>query len=373
MQAKKMVRQRDCIRALKKKYAEDEARFQRQNAEITKEYVRIAQSYRELQLRFRNVAFTDFNAFREVWNLNERRLHDLVCKILEADRVVMQQQLGHEAKPTNPDYLKRWIIGTEEFEALTKTPQAPSQVSPDEAVIKTGSELMRSAILSEPLEHLRRLVTNEVGFLVDERVNSLLQSSKAYTTDEDARATIQLDVLLQELGVTDPDDVEQLLTHFLRDTEFGELESTGFVRPYQVLECLRKFVDAFHPNRQQNQMTLFNQISADATLNTSSEVARAILQLQVRMKRQMVPQRQFWMRKGDVVTEEMWRVWNACFMGQQRYMKELEERSKLILETDKLKQQNAELEMLLSRYLESDANDLLIYAPGQTVDFQKFD
>jgi dynein regulatory complex protein 1 len=184
---------------------------------------------------------------------------------------------------------------------------------------------------------------------------------------------IQLDALLQELGVTDPDDVEQLLSHFIRDTEFGELEAAGFVRPYQVLECLRKFVDEFHPNRQQNQMTLFNQISADATLNTSSEVARAILQLQVKMKKQMIPQRQFWTRKADVVTEEMWRIWNACFMGQQRYMKELEERSKLIPETDKLKQQNAELEMLLSRYLESNANDLLIYAPGQTVDFRKFE
>jgi hypothetical protein len=29
--------------------------------------------------------------------------------------------------------------------------------------------------------------------------------------------------------------------------------------------------------------------------------------------------------------------------------------------------------MLLSRYLDSEANDQLIYAPGETVDFQAFE
>jgi dynein regulatory complex protein 1 len=170
MQAKKMVRQRDCLRALKRKYAEDDARFERQNAEITKEYKRIAQSYRELQLRFRNVAYTDFNAFREIWNLSERRLHEMVVKILEADRVVTEQQLGKEPRPVDPEFLRRWIMGTEEFEDLTKTPQSPVAAAKTEP----KPNVLNSGVLSEPLEHLRRMVTNEVGFLVDERVKSII-------------------------------------------------------------------------------------------------------------------------------------------------------------------------------------------------------
>lgn len=370
-QQKKMVRQRDCERALKARYAQEEAMFTRQNNEITKDYKRIAQSYRELQLRFRNVAYTDFNAFREVWNLNENRLHQLVLKILEADRVVMEQQLGKEPREIDPEYLKRWIIGTEEFEDLTKTPQAPVEVSKDEEAMQNGTGLLSKAQLSEPLEHLRRMITDEVGFLVDERVKNII-GYDPQTIEPEKRDIIRLDVLLQELGITDPEDVEQLLSHFIRDTEFGELETPGFVRPHEVLEGLRSFVEAYHPNRQQNQLTLFNQISRDATLNTSSEVARAILQLQAKMKKQMVQQRKFWERKADVVTEDMWRLWNATFKGLQRYLKELEDRSKLISDTDKLKTQNAEMEMLLSQYLDSSQNDTLIYAPGETVDFHTF-
>ena len=371
MQQKKMVRQRDCLRALIRKYQEDEARFQRQNAEITKDYKRIAQSYRELQVRFRNVAYNDFNAFREVWNLNERRLHDLVLKILDADRVVMEQQLGKEPKPVDPEYLKRWIIGTEEFEDLTKTPQAPQPMSKIEET-KKDTGLLRSTALSEPLEHLRRMVTDEAGFLVDERVRGIIGHDPDEIKDDQTEA-IRLDVLFQELGVTEPEDVEQLLSYFIKDTDFGELETPGFVRPYEILNGLRNFVEAFHPNKQQNQMTLFTQISQDATQNTSSEVARAILQLQARMKKQLPAQRQFYQKKGDIITERMWRLWNAAFKGMQRYVQELEERAKLINETERLKTQNAELEMLLSQYLESDNNDQLIYSPEETVDFQAFD
>lgn len=373
MQSKKLIRQRDCLRALRHRYQEDDARFERQNAEITKDYKRIAQSYRELQLRFRNVAYTDFNAFRDVWNLNEKRLHDQVLKILEADRVIMEQQLGKEPRPIDPDYLKRWIIGTEEFEDLTKTPQAPIAKDKEESSIidKGPTSVLSGATLSEPLEHLRRMITDEVGFLVDERVKNIIGMDMKNTSN-DQKETIRLDILLQELGITDPDDVEQLLSHFIKDTDFGELESPGFVRPHEVLEGLRRFVEAYHPNRQQNQMSLFSQITSDATQNTSSEVARAIIQLQQKMKKQMGPQRKFWEKKANVVTEDMWRLWNATFKGMQRYKNELEERAKLITETEKLRVQNNELAMLLSQYLQSDNNDQLIYAPGETVDFQTF-
>jgi dynein regulatory complex protein 1 len=315
------------------------------------------------------VAYTDFNAFREVWNLNEKRLFDLVLKILEADRVVMEQELGKTPKPPHPDVLKRWVIGTEEFEDLTKTPQAPSADKEAGGASKKESFFMANKSLSEPLEHLWRLVSDEVGFLVDERIGALIGLAAG---DDIATSTqlVRIDLLLQDLGVTQAADVEQLLSYFVQDQEFFELETPGFVRPCQILEALRRFVDAYHPNAQQNQASLFAQITADATQNTSSEVARAILQLQQKMRKQLPLQRKFIEKKTEVVTEEMWRVWNAAFKVMQRYVKELEERAKLIEETDKLKQQNREFEMMLSRCVESENNDMLIYPPAQTVDFQ---
>jgi dynein regulatory complex protein 1 len=205
---------------------------------------------------------------------------------------------------------------------------------------------------------------------VDERVKNLM----GMRPEEDVATSdvlVRVDLLLQDLGITQTEDVEQLLSYFVKDADFGELEDPGFKRPCEVLDGLRRFVEAYHPSSQQNQMSLFAQITADATQNTSSEVARAILQLQQKMKKQLAPQRKFWERKTEVVTEEMWRVWSAAFKAMQRYLKELEDRAQLIDDTDRLKLQNAEFEMLLSQYLESDNNDALIFAPAETVDFEQ--
>ena len=179
---------------------------------------------------------------------------------------------------------------------------------------------------------------------------------------------IRVDLLLQDLGITNDEDAAQLLSHFLKDTEF-ELETPGFVRPHEVLEGLRRFVEAYHPTTTTNQTSLFGQISNDATQNTSSEVARATIQLQNKMKKELPNQLKFIEDKTGVVTEEMWRIWNAAFKAMQRYVAELEERAKLIEETEALKAQNQELEMILQRSIESDQNQDLIYAPNETVDF----
>lgn len=367
LQTKKITRQKEAIRVLKKKYKDEEKKYKDENSQTTEEYKKISENYRKLQERFRKVAYADFNSFREVWNLNEKRLHDLVLKVLDANRIITEQQLGKEVKETQPEFLARLVIGTDEFEDLTKTPQAPPEIKEEAQTEKQTTGLISGKKLSENLEHLWKLVSDEVGFLVDERVKNLI----GLPEDEDIETStmkIRVDLLLQDLGVTNDDDAAQLLSHFLKDTEF-ELETPGFVKPHEVLEGLRSFVEAYHPNTQQNQTSLFNQISNDPTQNTSSEVARAIIQLQGKMKKELPQQLEFIEKKTDVVSEEMWRIWNAEYKVIQRLVSELEERSKLIQETDSLKNQNAELEMILQRSIDSDANDNLIYAPHETVDF----
>ena len=338
------------LRALRAKYHQDQEKFRRANFELTKEYKRVAQSYRELQLRFRNVAYTDFNAFREVWNLNEKRLHERVTKLLDALRVVYEQQLGRPVPEIDPEQLRRWVLTSEEFEDLARTPQvaAPKIEEPGPTMF-----------VSEALEHLRRMLTDEAGFIVEERVRGLTGDAEQ----------VKLGALLKELGITRDEDVARFLEYFIKPTEFGELEAPEFVAPHELLAGLRGFVENFSPQRQRNQQTLFSQITADATQNTSSEVARAVIELQTRLKKQLPAQRAFWTAKSKVITPRVLRVLQQCSRGLVWYLGEVQTRGKLIEARDRLSQQNAELERLLTRYLDSEGSAGLIYAPGETVDF----
>lgn len=367
LQNDKKSRQRDVLIKLQERYEAEKHKLIDVNMQITKEYTRIASSYRELQSRFRNVAYTDFNNFREVWNLNEKRLHDIVLKIIAADNIVMEQQLGKDPNPVDPEYLRRWIIESDEYEDLTKTPQPPTHEVDSEAN-KLTDTIFTKPELSENLEHLRRMICDEVGFIVDERVRNIIGLDPSLSLDEDSQC-LKMDALLKELGVTTDEDIETLMSYFIKEPEFNQLEHPDTVSPHEVISALRAFVDAYHPNKQQAQMNIFKQIVNDATQNTSSEVARGIMQLQVKMKKQLPAQRRFWETKAEIVSEDMWRLWNMTFKGMQRYYEVLETRAKLINETDDLKRQNAELAVILQNYIDTKDDTNLIYPPCDTIGF----
>ncbi|EAY12681.1 hypothetical protein TVAG_117030 [Trichomonas vaginalis G3] len=367
LQNDKKSRQRDVLIKLQERYESEKRKLIDVNMQITKEYTRIASSYRELQSRFRNVAYTDFNNFREVWNLNEKRLHDIVLKIISADNIVMEQQLGKDPNPVDPEYLRRWIIESDEYEDLTKTPQLPTQKDNGESN-KLTNTIFTKPELSENLEHLRRMICDEVGFIVDELVRNIIGLDPNVSLDEDSQC-IKMDALFKELGVSTDEDIETLMSYFIKEPEFNQLEHPDTVSPHEVISALRAFVDAYHPNKQQAQMNIFKQIVNDATQNTSSEVARGIMQLQVKMKKQLPAQRRFWEKKAEIVSEDMWRLWNMTFKGMQRYYEVLENRAKLIQETSDLRRQNEELSVILQNYIDTKDDTNLIYPPCDTVGF----
>lgn len=136
------------------------------------------------------------------------------------------------------------------------------------------------------------------------------------------------------------------------------------------MSSLRKFVEEFHPVNQKSSTTLFHQIANDATQNTSREVARAIMEMQNNMKKEYAKQKDFVIKKSSFISEDMSRLWNISLKSIQRLLKELEKRSKLILETESLTKQNNELDTLLREYIQSEEAYDLIFPPVETTDFR---
>lgn len=68
-----------------------------------------------------------------------------------------------------------------------------------------------------------------------------------------------------------------------------------------------------------------------------------------------------------VISERKLRIWDAIDQALPQYNDALKERSKLIVETDNLKKQNAELRMLLQQYLSSKVNKELQIPPTRVL------
>merc|ERR1719198_2025789 len=93
-QKKKLTRMADILSNLKARYAREERRFKNENQELTEEYKRITEQFKDLQSKFQHFEVADTKRYRDVWQMNEEIVTDLMRKVLQADKIIHEQQLG---------------------------------------------------------------------------------------------------------------------------------------------------------------------------------------------------------------------------------------------------------------------------------------
>lgn len=94
------------LSTLKAAYTKHDKKFRQKNVELTEEYKRITEQYKDLQLKFRHFQDRDHKKYCEIWDMNEQRVSELVNRLLKADRVIAEQQLGLLWYPPTEDLLK---------------------------------------------------------------------------------------------------------------------------------------------------------------------------------------------------------------------------------------------------------------------------
>eukprot|EP00227_Mantoniella_beaufortii_P020533 CAMPEP_0197588540 /NCGR_PEP_ID=MMETSP1326-20131121/9790_1 /TAXON_ID=1155430 /ORGANISM="Genus nov. species nov., Strain RCC2288" /LENGTH=456 /DNA_ID=CAMNT_0043153381 /DNA_START=206 /DNA_END=1573 /DNA_ORIENTATION=+ len=93
-QRRKIARQRESLLSLKSRYGESDKRFQDENVKLTEEYRRVTEQFKDLQAKYRHFELADIRKFQEVWAMNEETVAGKVRRVLSADRVLHEQQMG---------------------------------------------------------------------------------------------------------------------------------------------------------------------------------------------------------------------------------------------------------------------------------------
>merc|ERR1719161_1029862 len=87
------------------RYSKLDQKYKQENTELTEEYKRLTKQFKDLQEKFHHFEQADEKKFREVWEMNEGEVRQLITKVLEADRLLHEQQLGHEWLPPKEEQL----------------------------------------------------------------------------------------------------------------------------------------------------------------------------------------------------------------------------------------------------------------------------
>ncbi|CAM4529631.1 dynein regulatory complex protein 1 [Caretta caretta] len=400
-QKRKLNRLHDVLNNLRIKLAKQIKQFQEENQNLTADYKRIVEQYKDLQRTMRHFAVVDAQKFLEIWLMNEEEAKGLMWKALEADRVIHTQQLG--LPWVEPDY---WFLDNvgpivhrkaiksasklaQEVMALTESSQ---QEEEEEEAAEEGRQEVAEAgeevkpprhVLVKSVKHILELLCDESGFLIESKLLGLLQPLERHE-----RSLMRLDAIFEALEIDNEDDVYTLVDFFLKFKAQQVVSSPS--KEWAVEEGPEEFaVDAAKDDggsaapKEEGTAHQSSATSLSSLLFHHDDVLKALKAFvrdfqKSRDKRPQVKKvmeerdnskdSEYWEALAHVIPESKLKVWDALEAALEKYHYVLSQRSKLLTDLDGLQQQNTELHMLLHQYLTSKVNQELLIPPTHVVE-----
>jgi dynein regulatory complex protein 1 len=324
---RKLARLQDVLSGLITKYADTDKKFQHENNILTEQYRRITEQYKDLQLKFQYFEQADTDKYQKVWEMNEKEAMELVNTCIKADRVVFEQQLGVEWKPP---VLNFW----------SDTDYAEDK---EKLVDDSGHEGEEEKELSDMAKRMLEMLCSQCSFLVEERVKKVVEK-----LEQEDRMPKKIESILKALSVESQGDINKMLAFFQRSLDNEDHTTTiDLIDPQDAIVALRNFIEYQTKN---------------ASLQTSKKNQMLSLEERLKDKRRR-EEHEFWRRMAQVIPERNYRIWHAFEKGLEKYIVLLQDRSKLIEETDTIRHQNDELRSLLNQYMSAKINEELFSPP----------
>lgn len=340
----RLNRLRESLNNLMSRYNTLDQKYKHCNVELTEEYKRLTRQFKDLQEKFHHFEQADEKKFREVWEMNEGEVRALITKVLEADRLLHEQQLGHEWLPPKEEQLLQELDTFSESGTTTGKSNTVAESDMGQSVSGKYSASKVKKVLD--------LVKEETQFLLDLKVREQMM-----TLPPEQRDVLQIDAILRYLTVESQEDVDLLVQIFYHGQD--EDDEALMVDADDVLQMLKDFIQEKENQRIADVAPDKKKKAQRNTMGSESETDR-----KARRRRE---ERKFWERMGHVIPDMNFRVWRALDVFLKKYYELLQKRSKAIDSAVGLQKQNEELKQLLDQYLGSKVNEELQVPPTHVI------
>ena len=393
-QRKKIAKQREALMNLKARYAETEKKLRSENVKLADDHRRATEAFKDLQIKCRHFEQTDTRKHREVWEMNRELVAEKVRRVLDADRVLHEQQLGLSWRAPSDDVFlppealaleaarkKRAAVAAAAAAAradageVNEEDEAAAAASPVEGDEDPEDENPFARRVADPAyaDVLARLV-KETDFLVDAKVRRVLDAAaeEARAAEDPAEldtfraaaARLEAETVLRALGVSDAPAFDGLMAALVVDGADAAAEAAArrnvvdvMVPPDEIIGRLVRFTESERRAGDKKARALAALKAAAAADAESGGDAPAPRKTKEELESE------FWDRMANVVGPRTYRAWGALENGLAEYHALLRRRRDALEGANRLAEQNAELRALLNQYLSSKINDELQVPP----------
>uniref|UniRef100_A0A8D0GDR6 Dynein regulatory complex protein 1 n=1 Tax=Sphenodon punctatus TaxID=8508 RepID=A0A8D0GDR6_SPHPU len=335
-QKRKLNRLHDVLNNLRAKLAKQIKQFREETQTLTADYKRIVEQYKDLQRTMRHFAIIDSEHFLEFWLMNEEEAKGLIRKAFDADHVIHAQQLG--LAWVEPDHWYLRNVG----------PIVHSKK------VKSATQLARELLAPEG----ETQGASAIGFLIESKLLSLLQPLEGHD-----RSLMKLDSIFAVSFWSLVRSQWGLGRSSLQD----QRRQQGGSPCVPLGACLgnrtglKEAASREEPWNRESQWGNLNLGPRSAPLHPSPREKRP-QQLKKVEERDDSKDSEYWDALAHVIPEAKLKLWDALVGALEKYYQALTQRAKLIADTDGLRQQNAELRLLLQQYLHSPVSPGLVPA-----------
>jgi len=370
-QKRKITKLQDNLNIQRQKLIKQEQQHKNEASNLSEDYQRIVTLHNELEQKRQHFTNSDRKRFHEIWKMNFNTVKNLAAQCLLADRIIHRQQLGLKwikndeqlwfcpedleelahAVNSNTSTLSNDPVLAPWQEASLKKPLKDTirdstvdhEALPTDAdeLDKFSNRLSKNSKLSmATVRTLLPLLAEEGDFLFEQKLSTLLS-----TLESSHSTLIKLDAIFSALGIQTKEDLTTLteeLSVKLGDHNMDINKIVPALKEYLLTHS--KGADSMASNQQ-------------ATSKTSELTGKEWAALD----------KKYWNEIADIINGKKVKLWDGLEAGLEKYYGVLKQRSKLIVETDSLKQQNAELRLLLQQYLSSKVNKELKVPPTRVL------
>jgi dynein regulatory complex protein 1 len=341
----RLNRLRETLNNLMTRYNTLDHKYRHDNIALTEEYKRLTRQFKDLQEKFHHFERADEARFRDVWEMNESEVRTLMQKVLDADRLIHEQQLGHEWVQPKDDQLQAELDTFSE--SGTTTGKSTAIQSDDQALSVSGK------YSASKVKKVLDLVKEETQFLLDLKVRDQMAN-----LPPEQRDVLQIDAILRYIGVEGQEDVDLLVGIFYHGQD--EDDEALMVDADDVLQLLKDFI-------VEKENLRIADVAPDKKKKGRKDSGGGNESDADRKARRRREERKFWERMGHVIPDMNYRVWNALDVFLKKYYDLLQKRSKAIDSAVSVQKQNEELKQLLDQYLGSKVNEELQVPPTHVI------
>jgi dynein regulatory complex protein 1 len=334
-QKRKLARLQDNLSSLMSKYSKTDKQYKQNNIELTEEYRRITEQFQDLQGKFRHFQMSDSKKFDEVWAMKEGQVKEMLGLILQADKIIHEQQLGLYWYPPNEE-----VVNAAFQEARVQAKSFGKKRLVDNKQQDNVEQMLND--VSPEVKRMFTLLCDQAGFLVENKVRKLIDTIPRTEGDR-----MKVESILKALSVTNEQDIEHLQRFFFTDDDQGEPE---LISADTACLAIKQFLKEQRANTGQAASAFPRQSPEEDGEEHAHNQATNI-----------------WELCTTIIAPKTYRVWGALETFMIKYNSILKERSNSIDESARVRTQNDELKMLLNQYLGSKVNQELYVPPTATI------